>query len=90
MDLISPDFTWESTMLKATYAGHNKGGRDVQVQHFRRVPVNDPRRGGVITSAAVLTMTSTPSRTQPITRGTWYATRRRLLASSGLVQSPRR
>ena len=71
MDLIAPDFTWESTMLKANYDGHNRGGRDVQVQHFRRVPVTDPRRGGVITSAAVLTMTSTPSRTQPITRGTW-------------------
>ena len=71
MDLIAPDFTWESTMLKANYAGHNRGGRGHQVQHFRRVPVTDPRRGGVITSAAVLTMTSTPSRTQPITRGTW-------------------
>ena len=71
MDLVAPDFTWESTMLKANYAGHNRGGRGHQVQHFRRVPVTDPRRGGVITSAAVLTMTSTPSRTQPITRGTW-------------------
>ena len=71
MDLIAPDFTWESTMLKANYAGHNRGGRDVQVQLFKRVPVTDPRRGGLITSAAVLTMTSTPSRTQPITRGTW-------------------
>ena len=71
MDLIAPDFTWESTMLKANYAGHARGGRGHQVQHFRRVPVTDARRGGVITSAAVLTMTSTPSRTQPITRGTW-------------------
>ena len=70
MDLIAPDFTWESTMLKANYAGHNRGGRDVQVQLFKRVPVTDPRRGGLITSAAVLTMTSTPS-PQPITRGTW-------------------
>ena len=50
-------------MLKANYAGNNKGGRDVQVQNFRRVPVTDPRRGGVITNAAVLTMTSTPNRT---------------------------
>ena len=71
MDLLNPDFTWESTMLKANYAGHDRGGRDVQVQTFRRMPVTDPSRGGVITSAAVLTMTSTPSRTQPITRGTW-------------------
>ena len=71
IELLNPNFTWESTMLKANYAGNNKGGRDVQVQNFRRVPVTDPRRGGVITNAAVLTMTSTPTRTQPITRGTW-------------------
>ena len=59
IELLNPNFTWESTMLKANYAGNNKGGRDVQVQNFRRVPVTDPRRGGVITNAAVLTMTST-------------------------------
>jgi len=74
MDLLAPDFTWESTMLKANYAGHNRGGRDVQVQVFRRVPITNPRRGGVIANAAVLTMTSTPSRTQPITRGAWINT----------------
>ena len=71
MELLVPDFTWESSMLTANYAGHNRGGRDVKVQTFRRVPVTGSRRGGVITSAAVLTMTSTPSRTQPITRGAW-------------------
>ena len=74
MDLLAPDFTWESTMLKANYAGHNRGGRDVQVQIFRRVPITNPRRGGVIANAAMLTMTSTPSRTQPITRGAWINT----------------
>ena len=41
------------------------------MQVFQRVPLNDPRRGGVITNAAVMTMTSTPTRTQPITRGAW-------------------
>jgi hypothetical protein len=41
------------------------------VQVFKRVPLTDPRRGGVITSAAVMTMTATPTRTQPITRGAW-------------------
>jgi hypothetical protein len=71
MELLVPDFTWESSMLTANYAGHNRGGGDVKVQTFRRVPVTGSRRGGVITSAAVLTMTSSPSRTQPITRGTW-------------------
>ena len=32
------------------------------------------RWGGVITNAAVMTMTSGPNRTQPITRGAWIAT----------------
>jgi hypothetical protein len=38
---------------------------------FHRVSTTDPRYGGIITNAAVLTMTSAPKRTQPITRGAW-------------------
>ncbi|MFO0976599.1 MAG: DUF1588 domain-containing protein [Planctomycetaceae bacterium] len=38
---------------------------------FRRQPRMDARYGGVITNAAVLTMTSGRSRTQPIARGAW-------------------
>ncbi|MEE2938628.1 MAG: DUF1592 domain-containing protein [Planctomycetota bacterium] len=71
MDLLNPSYTWQSDMLKANYEGHSNAGKDVQVQVFRRIALNDPRRGGVITNAAVMTMTSTPSRTQPITRGAW-------------------
>ena len=71
MDLLAPDFTWESSMLKANYDGHSRGGKDVQIQRFRRAPAADHRRGGVIANAAVMTMTSTPTRTQPITRGAW-------------------
>ena len=75
MELLDPGFTWQSDMLQANYEGHSgesrEGGRTVQVQVFKRVPIDDPRRGGVITNAAVMTMTSTPTRTQPITRGAW-------------------
>ena len=71
MDLLVPDFTWESNMLRANYSGHSKGDHQVNIQSFKRVPLEDARRGGVITNAAVLTMTSTPVRTQPITRGAW-------------------
>jgi hypothetical protein len=35
------------------------------------MPVDNPVEGGVITNAAVMTMTSAPTRTQPITRGAW-------------------
>ncbi|MDG2221072.1 MAG: DUF1588 domain-containing protein, partial [Rubripirellula sp.] len=71
MDLLNPSYTWQSDMLKANYEGHSNAAKDVQVQVFRRTALTDPRRGGVITNAAVMTMTSTPSRTQPITRGAW-------------------
>ena len=40
---------------------------------FHRVPITDRRTGGVITNTAVMTMTSGPERTQPITRGAWMA-----------------
>ena len=71
VDLLDPKFTWQSDMLRANYEGHSKGAHQVNVQVFQRVPLDDPRRGGVITNAAVMTMTSTPTRTQPITRGAW-------------------
>ena len=38
---------------------------------FKRVEVADPRYGGVITNAAMLSMTSGPKRTQPVARGAW-------------------
>ena len=71
IELLDPKFTWENGMLRANYAGHSKAGHDVVTQLFKRIPLTDPRRGGVITCAAVMTMTATPIRTQPITRGAW-------------------
>ena len=71
LDLLAPDFTWQSEMLRQNYEGRAQSAHEVQVQAFRRVPVEDARRGGVITNMAVMTMTSTPFRTQPITRGAW-------------------
>lgn len=38
---------------------------------FERVAVADPRYGGVITNAAMLSMNSGPRRTHPIARGAW-------------------
>ena len=45
--------------------------RKMRSQAFERVAVSDPRYGGVITNAAVLSMTSGPKRTLPIARGVW-------------------
>ena len=38
---------------------------------FQRVASDDPRYGGVITNAAMLSMTSGPKRTHPVARGVW-------------------
>ena len=43
-------------------------------QAFRKRQLATRREGGVMTTAAVLTMTSTPLRTSPIKRGAWVAT----------------
>ena len=38
---------------------------------FQRVALDNPRYGGVITNAAMMSMTSGPKRTHPIARGAW-------------------
>jgi hypothetical protein len=80
-DLIDPDFSYRSAHLEeaygelATEAESRPKGRTGEVTQltFHRVPITDRRSGGVITNAAVMTMTSGPERTKPITRGAWVA-----------------
>ncbi|QDV17149.1 hypothetical protein Pan153_17840 [Gimesia panareensis] len=74
LKLIDSDFSYRSDLLDAWYRDGKQGraGSPVTV-NFRRVPVEDRRQGGVITNAAVMTMTSNATRTQPITRGAWIA-----------------
>jgi hypothetical protein len=43
----------------------------MQSRVFKRVATADPRYGGVITNAAMLSMTSGPKRTHPVARGAW-------------------
>ena len=38
---------------------------------FQRVKFTDDRRGGVLTQASILTLTSNPGRTSPVKRGKW-------------------
>ena len=45
--------------------------RKLNTRTFARVAAEDPRYGGVITNAAMLSMTSGPKRTHPIARGAW-------------------
>ena len=74
LKLIDSDFSYRSELLQSWYrdGSQGKAGPPVVVV-FHRVPVSNRREGGVITNAAVMTMTSTATRTQPITRGAWVA-----------------
>ncbi|MCA9062917.1 MAG: DUF1588 domain-containing protein [Planctomycetaceae bacterium] len=45
--------------------------RQLRGREFRRVVLDDPRYGGIVTNAAVLSMTSGPKRTHPVARGVW-------------------
>ncbi len=43
----------------------------VRSRDFERIATTDPRYGGIITNAALMSMTSGPKRTHPIARGAW-------------------
>ncbi len=80
IDLIHSDYTYRSDELQQWYradepfAGKGERNRFLpSYQQFNRIELDDKREGGVITTAAVLTMTSSPLRTNPITRGAWVA-----------------
>lgn len=74
MDLIDPPFSYRSNLLKTWLATGKAGNFRPTVMDFKRVPNKDRREGGVITNPAVMTMTSSPERSKPITRGAWMAT----------------
>lgn len=78
---VDSDFTYRSQKLENAYGElaseqvdqKKGGGGGVAALKFQRVPVTDRRSGGLITNAAVMTMTSGTERTKPITRGAWIA-----------------
>ena len=73
-DLIDSDYSYRSKRLSKWYDSKVEGrlGGPVTMA-FERVSINDRKEGGVITSAAVMTMTSGPEETKPITRGAWIS-----------------
>jgi hypothetical protein len=66
LDLLRADYTFANERLARHY-----GMRGVYGSHFRRVPVTDPARYGLLGHASILAVTSYPNRTSPVVRGKW-------------------
>ncbi len=66
LELLDSDYTFVNAVLARHYEIDGVTG-----DAFRRVPLPDRRRGGVLTQASVLTLTSNPNRTSPVKRGQW-------------------
>jgi hypothetical protein len=66
LEFLDSDFILVNGRLARHY-----GISGVEGDDFRRIPVAGTPRGGVLTQASVLTVTSNPTRTSPVKRGKW-------------------
>ncbi|HEY1172320.1 MAG TPA: DUF1592 domain-containing protein [Verrucomicrobiae bacterium] len=76
LELIDADFTYLNRPLARHYGIEDKvfprGQRDWRRDNdFIRVTLPDNTRGGLLTQASILTVTSNPTRTSPVKRGKW-------------------
>ncbi len=66
LDFLDGRFTFVNEPLARHYGIEGVDGTD-----FRRVELDGVRRGGLLTQASILTLTSNPNRTSPVKRGKW-------------------
>jgi len=82
LDFLDADYTWLNQRLSKLYGiavpvlGSRASDSDVLIAaklnaKWARVKLPDKRRGGYVTMAAPLTVTSLPTRTSPVKRGAW-------------------
>jgi mono/diheme cytochrome c family protein len=81
IDLIDADFTYvnktladhyglQDALAKSVKESPQPSSRDPE-RDFNRVALPDKLRGGLLTQASILTVTSNPTRTSPVKRGRW-------------------
>jgi mono/diheme cytochrome c family protein len=66
LELLTADYTFVNERLARHY-----GIEDVYGSQFRKVPIKDENRRGLLGQASILTITSYPNRTSPVLRGKW-------------------
>jgi mono/diheme cytochrome c family protein len=66
VDLLKTDYTFLNQRLAEHY-----GIKGIYGNEFRRVPITNPSRQGLLGQASIMTVTSYPDRTAPTVRGKW-------------------
>lgn len=66
LNFLDSDFTYVNEPLAKHY-----GIEGIEGKEFQRITVDREQRGGVLTQASILTLTSYPTRTSPVLRGAW-------------------
>ena len=66
LTLLDADFSFVNERLARHY-----GISGIEGPQFRRVSFENGRRGGVLSHASILAITSNPTRTSPVKRGKW-------------------
>ena len=66
LDFLDAKYTFLNEPLARHY-----GNTAVTGNQFRRVVLTGDQRGGLLTQASILTVTSNPTRTSPVKRGKW-------------------
>ena len=72
LELLDADYTFLNQRLSAHYGiWKNAQGEPIKGSEFQRIALQNSERGGILTQASVLTVTSNPNRTSPVKRGRW-------------------
>jgi Protein of unknown function (DUF1592)/Protein of unknown function (DUF1588) len=66
LELIDANYTFVNERLARHYQIPNVHGN-----YFRRVDLDGPERGGILTQSGILMVTAYPTRTSPVLRGKW-------------------
>ncbi len=66
IDFLDANYTFLNQRLARHY-----GHPGVEGPHFRRIEIAGDQRGGLLTHASILTVSSYPTRTSPVLRGKW-------------------
>jgi len=69
LDLLDGEFTWVNRPLANLYGF--KTASSIPPGEWKRVSLAGTHRAGLLTQAAILTVTSNPTRTSPVKRGKW-------------------